>query len=69
MPLTLDDFVMVPESKFGIALLRTHPAWARYYEPDDIGVSCSWGIDRADFLRHLELGHNNFLPLIRPNHC
>jgi len=58
MPFTPDRFEMVPESKFGIEHLRSHPVWARFYEPDDIDVACSWGIDRERFIHLLERFHD-----------
>ncbi|MHC4879977.1 MAG: hypothetical protein ACYTGL_26295 [Planctomycetota bacterium] len=58
MPFTSDQFEMVPESQFGIEHLRSHPVWARFYEPDDIDVAVSWGIDRGRFTQLLERFHD-----------
>jgi hypothetical protein len=58
MLVTPEHFDMVPESQFGIQHLRSHPVWARYYEPDDIDVACSWGIDRDRFIRLLDRFHD-----------
>ncbi len=57
MSLTPDRFTMVTESRFGMSELRLHPVWARFYEPSDIDIACSWGIRRDVFQRILEEVH------------
>lgn len=51
------DFLMVPESQFGLRHLRLHPVWARFYEPDDAKIVYSWGVDPVAFQNLLNSHH------------
>lgn len=57
MALSPDHLTCVPESEFGLSHLRLHPVWGRFYEPSDIDIACSWGVDREAFKRELERVH------------
>ena len=47
-------FGFISQSEISDALFEKHPAWASYYEPDDIDAIANWGIDRGEIVKMLE---------------